>query len=797
MYNLSNLNCVEFEILAKDIMQKLLSCRFTRYKVGKDGGIDLKSHKNKIIVQCKHYSNFSSLKKVLNEGKDQVVNMAISGKLDNYYVFTSLKLNPMNRKEIFDIFSSYMTNEQENIIDGTDIDDFLDIKENIDILRKHYKLWLTSTNMIEIIHSRLNSNYICNIHNEIEHYGGMFVDTYKFHEAYNMLVKNRAVLITGGPGVGKSITSLMLISYLINEDSDYEIIHISSNSVDIIIEYLNLSGDQKQLIYMDDFLGRTYLNFDSNKVLPLNRLFKMVENNANLKIIINSRITVLQEVKNSRNYDFNKSINDFFISINVDLSNITKYEKASILYNHLYYKKVPYQYFENINKNKNYFKIIEHAKYNPRIIDYITDEKRYESTNPSEYYKYIIDILDNPYMIWDEEFKGYSDDDLFFCRLLYSLSESYIISSSLENVFNNYLMSSKITPKYSFEDIILRLSNSIINISIYEKQRYISFSNPSILDYFEKTLNVDSFSCISILNSGIYSEQFDRILKFQNFPVETAEKINLFSLKNHSSYKYGMKEEHSQRLKIYRVVHLINKYGIKSEKTKISIIESIQNNRTICTVIELMKNKVIFDFYEINMLFETNYIEYLFSDDIKTNYADEVYDSLRIINDNYDYLSENAKRAFGNLMTKYSDEITALEKIKHENLFDEIVDDIIADNIQQFSVTRQQYENCTFLELDDIDENGKALDILQHELEDAILDKTQSEIQFENLNIHPRLDHVSNDIIESVSYDEKIIKLIEKFEYEDYMADNYKEYYMEQEEENRDIQELFEHYQRD
>lgn len=794
MYNLANLNWIEFEALAKDIMQKLLKCQFTRYKVGRDGGIDLKSNKGDIIVQCKHYSNFSRLKYVLNEGKVQVEEMAASGKLNAYYVFTSLELNPMNREEIRSIFSNYMTNEQENIIDGIDINDLLSEKEYLEILRKHYKLWLTSTNMIEIISSRLNNNYICNIHKEIEHYGCMFVDTRKFHQAYNMLMRSRAVLITGGPGVGKSITSLMLISYLINEDTDYEIIHISSNSVEKIIEYLNLRGNQKQLIYMDDFLGRTYLNFDSNKISPLNRLFKMVEYNANLKIIINSRITVLQEVLNSKNYDFNKSISDFFMSINVDLNNITKYEKALILYNHFYFKNVPYKYFEDVYKYKNYLRIIDHKKYNPRIIDYITDVKRYKNVKSDEYFKFIMNNMDDPYMIWEEEFRGYSSEDMLFCKLLYSLSESYIIITSLENVYNNYLICNNIKPDYSFEDIILRLSNSIISISIYERQRYISFSNPSILDYFEKTLSVDSFSCIGIISSSIYSEQFSRILKFKNIPIEISEKIDLFSLKNHSTYKYGMKEQFDKKTQISGVVNIINKYGIKSDKTKKSIVDSIKINRTICSVIELMGNKEIFDFYDINMLFENNYIEYLFSDDMKTNYADQIYESLKIINDNYYLLSEYAKNIFGNLVTKYSNELIVLEKIKQENIFDSIVDDIITNNIQDFTVSQHKYENRTYLELDNSHENDETLGTVIQEIEEVILEKIQSEIQFDNLNIRKSLDNVSNDIIESFDYDEKIIKIIEKFEYEDYIEDDYKEYYMEIEAENKDIKELFEHY---
>lgn len=62
MLNYNNLSDIEFENLAKDIMEKKLKQKLQNFGPGKDGGVDLKDieNKNKIIVQVKHYRKSSS-----------------------------------------------------------------------------------------------------------------------------------------------------------------------------------------------------------------------------------------------------------------------------------------------------------------------------------------------------------------------------------------------------------------------------------------------------------------------------------------------------------------------------------------------------------------------------------------------------------------------------------------------------------------------------------------------------------------------------------------------------------------
>ena len=71
-YNLDVLSPLEFEKLSKDIISKKLNLEFKSFKMGKDGGIDLRNKENGIICQCKHIKKFSDLKSILKKELEKV-----------------------------------------------------------------------------------------------------------------------------------------------------------------------------------------------------------------------------------------------------------------------------------------------------------------------------------------------------------------------------------------------------------------------------------------------------------------------------------------------------------------------------------------------------------------------------------------------------------------------------------------------------------------------------------------------------------------------------------------------------
>ena len=150
MLNYSNLNDVEFEYLCKDIMSRMLNVKLERFGSGRDDGIDLtdNSYRKSIIVQVKHYTK-TDVRGLINALKKEIPKIK-SNNPDQYYICCSKELTPDNNDnkcEIFALFSDFMESTA-NIISLVEINDFLDLPENADILKKHFKLWIESTNIL-------------------------------------------------------------------------------------------------------------------------------------------------------------------------------------------------------------------------------------------------------------------------------------------------------------------------------------------------------------------------------------------------------------------------------------------------------------------------------------------------------------------------------------------------------------------------------------------------------------------------------------------------------------------------
>ncbi|MGL4740233.1 MAG: restriction endonuclease, partial [Sarcina sp.] len=147
MFNYKNLDDIEFEELCKDIMQKKLCTKLRSFGKGADGGIDLADYGvgNNIIVQVKHYINstFANLRTSLKKEVPKVEKL----NPNQYYVCCAQAMSPQNIEEVYELFSAYM-DDKENIITLKEIDDFLKDEKNIEILRKHFKLWLSGSNIL-------------------------------------------------------------------------------------------------------------------------------------------------------------------------------------------------------------------------------------------------------------------------------------------------------------------------------------------------------------------------------------------------------------------------------------------------------------------------------------------------------------------------------------------------------------------------------------------------------------------------------------------------------------------------
>lgn len=110
------------------------------------------------------------------------------------------------------MFAKYMEGSS-NILSLNDIDEYLQDPANMDIVRKHYKLWLESANILEEIDSRDIfidcETLLYNIKEEQRE----FVETLSYRQCIDVLERNRLLMILGMPGIGKTMTTKMLALY--------------------------------------------------------------------------------------------------------------------------------------------------------------------------------------------------------------------------------------------------------------------------------------------------------------------------------------------------------------------------------------------------------------------------------------------------------------------------------------------------------------------------------------------------------------------------------------------------------
>jgi len=513
MLNFSNLNDLEFEYLCKDVMSRMLGVELRRFGKGRDGGIDLTDDTDKktIVVQVKHYikTDVTGLLSALRKEVPKVE----ENDPEKYYVCCSKELTPQNTNDIYAMFSEYMESPN-NIITIIEINDFLEKEENVDILRKHFKLWIESTNILTSIFTNdicIDSDVLLSDIKESVH---MFVKTTAYDNALSCLEKNNVLIIVGDPGVGKTITSKMLVLHYATQG--YKI-RYTTDGADLasLKKALSQSSNDKEIILLDDCFGQAYFSMKDTQENQLLALIKCVKMSSNKVLIMNSRVTIYQEAT-MRTPSLVKSLDKKeYRAYVLDMSNISLVEKAKIFYNHLYFGNVPTAYREDIIYNKNYMKIVRHDNYNPRIVEFVTNKRQFEQVAPSRYAEFILGCLNNPQEIWENEYsRRLSNIDRILLNTLYSLTNTTISMDVAKRCFENRLgmMGGVDLSINHFEQSVKRLHNSMIKIVDDKGCRMLSVSNPSVNDFLRSYLERNTPEKQQIIAHSICFRQLKRLL---------------------------------------------------------------------------------------------------------------------------------------------------------------------------------------------------------------------------------------------------------------------------------------------
>lgn len=593
MLNFMNIDAKEFEEICKQILEKKTDKLFRVFGRGKDGGIDIQATENsKIIGQVKFYLQTSQAQTVANIKKE--IDKIKYKDIERYYIFIGREMTPQNIDIIYNEAKGIIKSK-EDIFTLTEINDLLSSEEYSDILKKHIKLWLSQTSILEKINNR-NIFIDCEtILDNIKEESNLFIQTNIYETCKNILDQNRLLLILGIPGIGKTMTSKMLILNYAN--SGYSIRYSNCNNLEELKKSISLDENKKELIFIDDCLGQRYLELSAGNESEIINLIRYAKNKPNKMLLLNSRITIFQEAKN-RNYEIEKLVNkeNFQIQV-VNLEDISKIEKARILHQYLTLKKLPKEYIEVIKKDKNYLKIIENKNFSLRIIDYMTEKRIYTNINPKSYVKAIQEAFQKSIFVWKDEFENKIGlEDRILLTTLYSMGNYLIKDEDLREAFYKRLELENIDTSIPvYEKALERLNQSFIKIVIKDGKKYVQVVNPSVNDFIEEELKNNIVEKNKIIKSAVFIEQIQNMSNSKKEYLEfVKEKIETDKFLEYKSSNVYYIENSIEAIFLSHVM-LLESAGLCQE----SILEKIEQIDWINTLLK-MKICTIFGEYITN-----------------------------------------------------------------------------------------------------------------------------------------------------------------------------------------------------
>lgn len=637
-YDFKSLSSFDFELLTRDLLQKKLNVFVESFKSGRDNGIDLRYSKpikgKKIIIQCKHYVNstFSSLKSSVKDEVEKLKKI----QCDGYILVTSMGLTPNNKNELYDILKPHCKST-EDIIGQEDLNNLLN--QYPDIEKQNYKLWLTSTNLMEkILHSSVYNQSEIEI-DYIKSKSKYYVQNKSFFETLKILTEFNYCIIAGIPGIGKTtLAEILLLHYL---DLDYEICKITA---DIEEAYEAYNPHKKQVFYYDDFLGQTTLEdkLNKNEDDKIIKFISAISRSKESKFILTTREYILNSAKiyyeklDRFNFDINKC--------SIKLEDYTKFDKAKILFNHLYFSRIPKELIKEFIIKRRYKNIITHRNYNPRIIEWMTE--RQIITNENSFYNDFINMLDNPNRIWEHIFNNQLSSASQNLLIVMATMPNIIVIQELEISFkkNNDYICNKYkyqNNRTDFNSALKQLEGNFINIISKKNDKLISYSNPSIKDFIESKIYYDKEIFLDCINSMQYFSQIRVLLSrkievIDNYLIkELIEAFkDLFNLDTiticNSDGKQGREYDNLPNRLIYILnrmkdfnaidnkviiemfLSIIRKINFEDIEELIRLIKKLDENYIIIPhfnkVVGVIVNKVIINLHNVDYLYEWNIV---------------------------------------------------------------------------------------------------------------------------------------------------------------------------------------------
>ncbi|MFT8506888.1 restriction endonuclease [Acetobacter sp.] len=404
-YDFSQLSPHDFELMCRDLLQEEEGLRLESFKSGKDSGIDFRYAPAGVttIVQCKRFveTGYSGLLRSLRHEAEKVQRLAPQ----RYILMTAASLSPANKDEIVGVIGPQFLTTCD-IFGRSELNGLLGRHPEVE--RAHYKLWLASINVLEaVLHNDilLQSGFqVKKIYREMRRY----VQGSAYPRAMKALDTCGVVILSGQPGVGKTtLADLILYEHLARE---FEPVIIREN----FAEGKKLFRQNRpQIFYFDDFMGVTFLGDKGSAgqqrdYRAIVEFIEMIGTAKDKRLVLTTRDHMFQQAWGASEQLRDSGIIDHKLVIH--MGDYSLQQRAEILYNHLFFSDLPPGYRDELLKDEFYFNIVKHNKFNPRLIEWLSTQRRLKGIAVDGYQAFVTNLLENPAEIWRHAYEQQISD---------------------------------------------------------------------------------------------------------------------------------------------------------------------------------------------------------------------------------------------------------------------------------------------------------------------------------------------------------------------------------------------------
>ncbi len=195
---------------------------------------------------------------------------------------------------------------------------------------------------------------------------------------------------------------------------------------------------ERQAFFYDDFLGTNALsdNLGKNEDNRLVRFIDRVQASNRHVLILTTREYILQQA----NLKYERLERLSTSKVLIDLSSYSTFQKAHILYNHVYFSKLGDAARRSIVRGGLYRRFIEHRNYNPRLIELIISAALASPEDISAkagFGAFCISSLEDPSKLWTHIIENQLTDDQRAVLFALTTLEHIVLVDDLRTAYNS------------------------------------------------------------------------------------------------------------------------------------------------------------------------------------------------------------------------------------------------------------------------------------------------------------------------------------------------------------------------